>query len=72
MLDDVDKRHQAREAFDVIANAYRREGEAMARAWMWGMNPLLRDDSPLLTIAAGRGIAALRAARKHATGDDAH
>ncbi|MEU6331456.1 hypothetical protein ABZ851_29895 [Streptomyces sp. NPDC047049] len=71
-LDDADKRRHARDTFHLIASNYRREGGAIARAWMSGMNPHLDDDAPFLVIGAGRGAAALDAARRHVTGNDAH
>ena len=45
-----------------------REGEAVARAWMVGMNPHLDDQAPILAIADGRIRDVEAAARAYLSG----
>lgn len=72
LLGSPRERALAVEAFDLVASSYRRDGDAIARAWMVGMSPQLDDQSPLDAIAAGHGDAVLAAARAEARGDHAN
>lgn len=45
-----------------------REGPAVARAWMVGLNPLLDDRSPLAVIAAGRAEDVMTVAHAYLNG----
>lgn len=46
-----ERRRQAWQVHGLIASC---DGEAVARAWMIGMNPHLGDQAPLVAIGAGR------------------
>ncbi|MFI1204792.1 hypothetical protein ACH4VR_36090 [Streptomyces sp. NPDC020883] len=69
LLNTRGKRAQAVDVFDLVA---RRDGDAVARAWMRGMIPPLGDGNPLLAIRDGRGADVVAAARSYASAENAN
>lgn len=59
---------QRQTATQIITQIATRESEAIARAWLIGMNPHLGDEAPLLAIADGRGDQAQAAAHAYLNG----
>lgn len=60
-----EQQEQTVDVFRLLADV---EGEALARAWMIGRNPLLGDDNPILTIADSRTAEVRAAARAYLKG----
>jgi hypothetical protein len=68
LLATPEQQQAAHRTFRLIADV---EGEAIARAWMIGMNPHLNDRAPLLAIRDGHGKDAEVAARAYLNGGGA-
>lgn len=62
---DAEQEVKLRIGYKVFRILRQAEGVDVARAWMFGMNPLLDDANPVTSIGEGNGEAVVAAARAH-------